>query len=386
MSGVSMMFKFCQQQRKILYWTLGLGILVGIIVFIYSAYHYQLGWTGFVKDTTTEVTRERKTETSPIEKFPETTIKTTKYQAGKTLWDWLELLIVPFLIAGFGLWFQSEQDKRERAIAQINSAEEAIEAYLKSMADILLNEEFTKKLYPDDNKSNSSDKDDKDNPVRDVARALTIAILRRLEGNRRHQDVILRFLRDAELHEFILKNAHLSEMDLSATSLWRFNLSGAKLRNTNLSKADLEETNLSEANLSKANLNKANLSEADLSEADLSKACLLQADLSSANPKKCTCWIPEERIREKAYEIWEERQSKGKPDTPEDNWKKAKRDLKKNLIKDKEKNKPNLFSSLMNFLKQTDLYGANLKDADLYGANLKDADLYGANLKDADLN
>ena len=25
------------------------------------------------------------------------------YQAGKTLWDWLELLIVPVLIAGFGL-------------------------------------------------------------------------------------------------------------------------------------------------------------------------------------------------------------------------------------------------------------------------------------------
>ena len=294
----------------------------------------------------------------------------------KPLWDWLNLssrLLVPILIFGFGLWFQNrdkkraeEQDIRERELAKDNLAEEAIQAYLKSMGDILLNKEYRRMLFADDNS------------VRDIARALTIAILRKLEGDRRRQDVVLRFLRDAELHKFILKNAHLSEMDLSGTSLWDIDLSGARLRNTNLSKADLEETNLSKANLSKANLSKANLSKACLLRTNLS-----QADLSSAN-LEYTCWVPEERIREKAYEIWEKRKSEREPETSEDNWKEAKKDLKNNLREDREKHKHDFFNRIINFLKN-DLYGPNLKDANLENANLKDANLKDANLKDANL-
>ncbi len=131
---------------------IGLAI---VIAFISCAYVFHWSWTGFVKDTTTELTRERKTETSPIEKFTET----TKYQSEKTLWDWLELvgtLAVPILLFILGYQFQqrdkekekAEQDRREneqkaqtkleREIAQDNLAEETIQAYLDNMANLLL--------------------------------------------------------------------------------------------------------------------------------------------------------------------------------------------------------------------------------------------------------
>jgi hypothetical protein len=44
--------------------------------------------------------------------------KTTKYDDGKTLWDWLSLLGVPLYLALVGLWFQWIQQKRSVELAQ----------------------------------------------------------------------------------------------------------------------------------------------------------------------------------------------------------------------------------------------------------------------------
>jgi hypothetical protein len=34
----------------------------------------------------------------------------------KTVWDWLQLLIVLFMLAAIGFWFTAEQDARQQAI------------------------------------------------------------------------------------------------------------------------------------------------------------------------------------------------------------------------------------------------------------------------------
>ena len=268
------------QQLKVLMGMVVGVIIASVIVFIYCGYFYQWGWTGFVKDTTTEVTRERKTETSPIEKFTET----TKYQSGKTFWDWLDLLIVPILLAFFGYQVQKrdkekaaerqaelerereEQNKLEkerakrqveleREIAQDNLAEEAIQKYLDNMAKLLLDKEIRKELFSYVELKSILDEQlrkelstlstndklnlfDKDNPVRDVARTQTITILRRLEGNKELQERIIAFLKDAKLFEFILQKAHLSEINLSQAYL-RTNLQQAWLKRANLQQADL---------------------------------------------------------------------------------------------------------------------------------------------------
>jgi hypothetical protein len=71
------------------------------------------------------------------------------YAYGITLWDWAKLLIIPAAIAAGGFWFNSQQRDRELEIAreqreqELGIAErctqdEALQAYLDQMSDMLI--------------------------------------------------------------------------------------------------------------------------------------------------------------------------------------------------------------------------------------------------------
>ena len=270
---------------------LGSVITVGAFQVSKPRNHKWADWTGFGSGTTKEVTREKNDKAGPF-------TETITYQSEKTLWDWLELtgtLAVPILIFIFGLWFEQRENERadkqaevEGKIAKDNLAEEAIQAYLDRMSDLLLNKEHNKKLF-----SVSNDKFDilnKDNAVRDVARTQTITILRRLKGDKARQARIIDFLRDAELYQFIFQNANLSKIDLSEAHLRRANLQEAHLRRANLQDANLTGANLQAVYLRKANLQDANLGDANLQQADLGDANLQQADLTRANLQDAKLW------------------------------------------------------------------------------------------------
>jgi len=248
---------------------------------------------------------ETKVITTTTEKDPQgEIIRTTESeqpQSGKTVWDGLDLLIVPILLAVLGYKLQrrdrenaaekkaqlekqrEQQAELERKIAHDNLAEEAIQAYLDNMAKLLLDKELRKELFSDvELKSILSSHDrlhrlGKDNAVRDVARTQTITILRRLEGDKERQTRIIHFLRDAELLGFVLKNANLLSANLRATDL-----GGADLSYTHLGGADLSYANLSCAHLEGADLTKVNLEEADLTNAKLPGATLFNTNLRNA--------------------------------------------------------------------------------------------------------
>src|SRR5687767_9171457 len=57
---------------------------------------------------------------------------------GITLWAWVKLLIVPAVIAGGGLWFTQQQQAHEIQLAEQRSQDEALQAYLDHMSDLLL--------------------------------------------------------------------------------------------------------------------------------------------------------------------------------------------------------------------------------------------------------
>lgn len=123
----------------------------------------------------------------------------------KTIWDWLELLIIPVVLAVGGYVFnradkqaeleRSEQQARaeqeraeqqarvERELAQDAQRETALQSYFDRMAELLL----TQGLLA------SQPKD----PVRDVARAHTLATLRKLDAIRKGS--VIRFLAEAGL-------------------------------------------------------------------------------------------------------------------------------------------------------------------------------------------
>ena len=321
--------------------------------------------------------------------------------SGKTLWDVLELssrLAIPVLIAVFTYIVQKrdkekteEQAELEREIARNNLAEEAIQAYLDNMAKLLLDKQIRKELFPNNelklilnkelkkDKLKFLDKENNDNPVRDVARTQTITILRRLEGNTKHQERILDFLYDAELYNFIFQNANLSKIDLSQANLKDAKLQDAYLVGANLQKADLTSANLQNANLKEINLQDTNLMETNLQDANLERTNLQNANLERANLQNANLWRAN---LQKADLLKANLQNTHLQDTKLQNAKLWKANLQEANLVEANLQNAELWSAN---LQKADLTKANLKKADLWRANLQNADLEGANLQEATL-
>ncbi len=236
--------------------SLAIGAIV-IIFLILPGYNY--AWTGF------------NSETDP-----------------KTLWDWLELLIIPFVLAVGGYYLAKSEREEDREIAKqeretdleiaLNRQEELqVQNYLDRMSELLIDKDLL-----------NSEKEE----IINIAKARTTTILKSITDKTR-QATIIQFLRASNLLETdqkiqLLKNAYLSGADLNGVNLSRANLLGTNLREANLSEAILSEADLSKANLMGARLISTYLWRADLKKAYLSKADLKKAYLSKADLKKPT--------------------------------------------------------------------------------------------------
>jgi uncharacterized protein YjbI with pentapeptide repeats len=294
------------------------AIIVLVIIIIWAAYlHFTKGyvwadWIGFGEYQTTITNSEGNIVS--IETHP-----------SKTLWDLMNLLIVPAVLAIAALLFNASQQQREQRISSDHQRESALEAYLYKIGELMTEKNLLKT------------KDDPESPVRDYAQVLTTTALRSLNKDR--QNILLQFFRDSHLGDFILRRASLGgcilsganlasldlgEADLSKTDLVGANLAGSYLVGANLIKANLNDADLHDANLSKANLSGSDLRRAILIGAYLSGVDLRRADLSGAD-----------------------------------------------------------LSGV--YLSDTDLRDANLSGADLIGADLTGADLIGADLIGANL-
>jgi len=200
----------------------------------------------------------------------------------KTFWDWMELLIIPTVLAIGALLFNRAERRTGQEIAVERFQEAALRTYLDRMTELLLDRGLLES--------------ERDAEVRIVAEAQTLMTLRILDGKRK--GVILKFLSDAGLIKtgkslVFLQKADLRKADLSGADLYEAdlggaNLCGADLRGALLCKSCLIETDLREAllgggDLRGTDLRGANLSGADLHGALLEDADLLDADLSGAN-------------------------------------------------------------------------------------------------------
>src|SRR5215208_1825116 len=209
---------------------------------------------------------------------------------GKTVWNWLELLIVPLMLAVIGLWFSIQQDTRQQRIeakraeteqnlAEQRGQDEALQAYLDEMGALLLDEDRPLR------QSKESDE------VRTLAKARTVTVLRRLDSSRNRD--VLQFLREARLvpsnrydfqeHIVGLDASNLSQADLGGANMDSFDLQGTDLSNADLTGAYLAWSVLRNARLNGANMRGADLhGDTDLSQADLSNANLSGANLQGA--------------------------------------------------------------------------------------------------------
>ncbi len=192
----------------------------------------------------------------------------------KTLWDWLELLIIPAVIS-FGIFLLNRsQQLNEQMKTEEVARENALQQYLDKMTELLSEE--NQRLA-----TNNSEQ-------RYMARTRTLTVLRGLDGERK--GIVVRFLHEATLIQgsdddvkILLVGSDLSYANLSGTTLKEINLNGTNLYYANMENSDLSSSYLKNSFLSGASLARANLSGANLSMANLENTDLTDADLREAN-------------------------------------------------------------------------------------------------------
>ncbi len=220
------------------------------------------------------------------------------FERAKTIWDWLNLLIIPLLLTIGVIFINNSTQKNiklreeerarlekekieqrenfERWVKYDNAREQALQKYLAAMQELILENELRETTQT--------------NPVHEIARALTLDILRRLDGERKR--LVLDFLYQTGL--IYKANPYVS---LIAAS---FGMSPAPLLSSNTpirQKADYFDdvtraSNLQQIYLINANLIgavfcdvvfvNANLQGADFTDANLENANLSGADLKDA--------------------------------------------------------------------------------------------------------
>jgi uncharacterized protein YjbI with pentapeptide repeats len=227
------------------------------------------------------------------------------FVAKKSLWDFLDLLIVPLALAIIGLGFAAQQQARQTQFEEQRAQNAALQAYLDQMNPLILEKHLL-------------DSEEGDT-VFTLAKARTTTVLAQLDGE--HNKAVTRFLfesgllrepallakadlEDAKLHKAVLQNATLAGTNLKGANLTDAvllkadfyaekkvgkstqelpaDLTKADLSRAPLQGADLSQCHLNEATLTDATLQSADLSSADLHRADLSHAALQSADLSIA--------------------------------------------------------------------------------------------------------
>ena len=242
--------------RRQLLWVGGIATLAFLLIVI-CGYRFGWKWTGLVADAN----------------YP-----------NRTLWDWLDLLIVPVVLAIGGYLFNSSQNRASQRAADQRGQDEALQAYLDHMSNLLLEKHLR---APQEDSGEA----------RIMARARTVTLLSRLDPGRKTRVVL--FLQEAGLIQGGHQGIPGPEGQEPVIWLFEANLAKTSLNRTNLMGADLHEADLSEANLSQAGLEGANLWGAHLGGADLSDAGLQGANLAGADLSGAT-GITNEELEQQA--------------------------------------------------------------------------------------
>jgi len=267
LSVIKLNYFYVKALEKIrVYWGAVVTVLLLIVVIAFLG-DLLFGWR------LTGLLAYRTTTTTPTE-----TITTT--HPGKTLWDLLDLVLLPVIVAAgvFLLswlqyqhqeWLAAEQGRQARELAekgreqarelaQGEAEEGVLQHYFDVMARLLLDRGLRRSKA--------------DSEVRYVARLQTLTVLKAVNDARKRQ--VLCFLYEAGLLDIENTVLQLQGVDLSRVDLARINLEKANLQGVNLQGANLQRANLVRAYLEGANLTGVNLQGADLEGATYDQATI----------------------------------------------------------------------------------------------------------------
>jgi uncharacterized protein YjbI with pentapeptide repeats len=235
---------------------------------VYSAYQNQAGWTGFVEFAPTP---------TPPGATPSPFGATPQVSGYKQLWDWMELLIVPLVLAIFGILFSQAQKNTEFALQEAKEDETAYHAFLDKMTELIINGKLLET--------------DEDSPTRDLAKSRVLTAIQVLGDQRKR--LVLNFLMGANLIRseggiIQMDGADFSGAEFQEISIIRATISGANFTGANLSRANLSDSDFSLSTFERANLTESVLAGTVLAGVILDRARLGLARIDGANFHKAS--------------------------------------------------------------------------------------------------
>ena len=176
----------------------------------------------------------------------------------KSFWDWLQLLIVPLMLALGAFYLNSAADFRDYQIAQEQKHQEILTDYFSKMQDLIVE---TKKIKETSGYKESHPKDQEVMLLPEfssTAQALTLSVLEQLDGKRKGK--VITYLAESQLITITVDNNKPStqpEIKLDGANLDDIELGNNGQRN---SLNENEMTIIDQIQIKNANMKRANLS------------------------------------------------------------------------------------------------------------------------------
>ena len=234
-----------------------IALLGATLLVLLAVEGYDLPWTGFA----------------------ERVLADNEVVPAKTLWDWLDLLVVPVVLAIGAYLLEGSRKRSERAVESDRQKQQILDGYFEYVSDLLLSNHL----------SNTTTAD----LARELARTRTLTALRLLDGKRKAQ--VLQFLYEARLIDprpvinlngADFKGALLDEATLSGAELRGAYFAGASIRFATLVGTDIRGSDFSGVDFTWSDLTNARLAQAKLDNANIQTATLKDTDLSDVDLSK----------------------------------------------------------------------------------------------------
>lgn len=188
----------------------------------------------------------------------------------KTLWDWLDLLIIPASIGLIGWLYKDYEKSKDEKKEQENKYSEILESYFKAISDLI-----TKENLLDINNNNTSKK---------IARSRTILAIENLDGERKGQ--VLQFLFELDLidtNKIDLLGANLANIQCDGIVLKNLTINGVHFGNSSFENSFLENCKFIACDFSNSTFLGASFQNVDFSYSKLNNCNFQYIDLTTLN-------------------------------------------------------------------------------------------------------
>lgn len=213
----------------------------------------------------------------------------------KSFWDWLQLLIVPLMLAFAAFYLNYVSETRDKQIAEDRKQQELLKDYFSKMQTLILAE---KTLPKSNNKPTGSPSLDQDKSLlsqasQDIARALTLAVLDELDGPRKGK--VITYLAESNLINKPKPEIKLDRANLQDIVLQDVDMGGVKINKADMTRANLTDVSLINADLtlsifSSATLQKVNFSGATLDKSNFYNTKLKNITISTSSKFQNVCY------------------------------------------------------------------------------------------------